>query len=67
MKPATLNTVRKGNWLIKASCFDDQLLIFFLNEYTMVSGVAVFYCEEQAYNFVRIFNDDNEKTSSKTD
>jgi hypothetical protein len=52
MKHVTLNTVRKGNWLIKASCLDDQLLIFFYNECIMISGVAVFYCEEQAYNFI---------------
>jgi hypothetical protein len=52
MKLVTLGTVRKGDWVIKASCLDEQILIFLYNECIMVSGVAIFYCEEQAYYFI---------------
>ena len=52
MKLVTLGTIRRGNWLIKASCFDEQILIFFYNECIMTTRIAVFYCEEKAHNFI---------------
>ena len=52
MKLVTLGTIRKGDWLIKASCFDEQILIFIYNECIMLSEIAVFYCEEKAHNFI---------------
>ncbi len=52
MKLVTLGTIRKGDWLIKASCFDEQILIFIFNECIMLSKIAVFYCEEKAHNFI---------------
>jgi len=52
MKYVTLNTVRKGNWLIKASCFDDQILVFFHNSLTLAFFFKIFYNEECAYTFI---------------
>ena len=56
MKLTTLGTIRKGDWLIKASCLDDKILIFTYNECIMLSSVAVFYCEEKAYQFIESLN-----------
>ena len=52
MKLVTLGTVKKGDWIIKASCFDEQILIFIYNECIMLSKIVVFYCEEKAYKFI---------------
>jgi len=58
MKLVTLGTVQRGDWLIKASCFDEQILIFIYNECIMLSKIAVFYCEEKARNFIEsLYND----------
>ena len=46
MKYLTLETARFGNWLVKASLLEDTILIFFYNEYTMVSKIKFFYDEE---------------------
>lgn len=53
-KHATLDTVKKGNWLVKASAFDDQILIFFCDLRTMESHVEMFYCENKAYTYVEL-------------
>jgi hypothetical protein len=63
MKLITLESVRRGDWLIKASILDEQLLIFLYNETTMVSDVGIFYCEEEAHYYIerKLKNDYNSK------
>ncbi len=58
MKLVTLGTIRKGDWLIKASCFDEQILIFIYNECIMFSKITVFFCEEKAHNYIESLHDD---------
>jgi len=58
MKLISLIPVRRGDWVIKASVFDDQILIFLWNECIMESRCGVFYCEDTAFYFIeRICND----------
>ncbi len=59
MKLVTLTTVRRGDWIIKASVLDDQLLIFLWNECIMESKVGMFYSEEHAYKFIEGHINDN--------
>lgn len=47
----TLDTVKRGDWHIKASVFDEQILIFFTNKYT-IPVVKIFYNEDEAYYFI---------------
>lgn len=51
----TLDPVRFNNWIVKASIFDDQILIFFLNVFTMQSYCRVFYDEEMAHLYMEKF------------
>lgn len=52
-------TVQIGDWSIKASSFDDQLLILAANECKMETHFKIFYCEEQAHTFVEgLINND---------
>lgn len=58
MKLVTLVPVKRGDWLIKASVLDDQILIFLWNENIMESRSAIFYNEEVAFQFIeRTCND----------
>ena len=41
-----------GNWLIKASSFDDQILIFLHNERTIQTHIKMFYNEEKAHEYI---------------
>jgi len=60
MKLISLTPVRRGDWVLKASVFDDQILIFLWNEYIMESRCEVFYSEDMAYYFIeRICNDNS--------
>ena len=52
MKLLTLLPVKRGNWYIKASIFDDQILIFIWNDAIMVYKWGIFFNENAAYNFV---------------
>lgn len=52
MSYASLGTIRRGNWLIKASVFDDQILIIIWNDNIMYCECAIFYNEEVAYNYI---------------
>jgi hypothetical protein len=63
MKLVTLESVRRGDWLIKASILDEQMLIFMYNEYTMRCDVGIFYCEEEAHTYIErmLKNDYNSK------
>jgi hypothetical protein len=55
MHLATLQTVMLGNWLIKASSFDDQILIFLHNERTITTHIKMFYDEEVAHEYIERF------------
>lgn len=59
MKLVTLNSVKRGDWIIKASVLDDQLLIFLWNECKMESRFGMFYSEEHAYLFIERFVHDS--------
>ena len=55
----SLQMIRRGDWLIKASSFDDQILLFIWNECTMEQHVVMFYCENKAHEFIeRLFKND---------
>lgn len=51
----TLDPVKFNNWIVKASIFDDQILIFFLNVFTMQSYCRIFYDEEMAHTYIEKF------------
>lgn len=58
MKFVALETVNRGDWFIKASVLDEQLLIFLYNPYKIRSIMKIFYNEEEAYNYIEsIVND----------
>jgi hypothetical protein len=65
MKLVSLFPVKRGDWVIKASGFDDQILIFLWNEVIMESITAIFYSEEAAYNFIK--RTCNDYSNFKTD
>jgi hypothetical protein len=48
----SLIPVRRKNWVIKASVFDDQILVFFHNPLTLAYFFKIFYNEEGAYKFI---------------
>ena len=48
----SLQMIRLGDWLIKASSYDDQILIFTWNEATMEQKLVMFYNEETAHNYI---------------
>lgn len=48
----SLEPVKFNNWIIKASIFDDQILIFFSNTATMHSYCRIFYDEEIAHLYI---------------
>lgn len=47
----TLDAVYVNNWTVKASSFDDQILILFFNNITMACIVRIFLDEEEAHIF----------------
>jgi hypothetical protein len=55
MHLATLQTVMLGDWLVKASSFDDQILIFLHNERTINTHIKMFYDEEVAHEYIERF------------
>ena len=52
---ATLQTVMLGDWLVKASSFDDQILIFLHNEHKVQTHIRMFYDEEKAHEYIERF------------
>lgn len=54
----SLLPVRRGSWVLKASVFDDQIMIFFYNAETLAYFLKVFYNEEDAYNFIEGLTND---------
>jgi hypothetical protein len=59
---SSLSTIRRGDWSIKASSLDDQILICGFNKVTVDSFVELFYNEETAYKFVENLYDKNSQT-----
>lgn len=61
MKLVSLAPVRRGDWIVKASVLDDQILIFFQHSIIMVvTRVVMFYNEDDAYKYIeRIIEDDS--------
>lgn len=60
---SSLTTTRLGDWSIKASSLDDQIIICGFNEVTVDSFFKLFYSEDIAYNFVEGLYDKNSKIS----
>lgn len=54
----SLPPVRISDWIIKASSFDDQILVWFKHELWLDSELRMFYNEEQAYKFLERLNHD---------
>jgi hypothetical protein len=48
----SLIPVRRKNWVIKASVFDDQILVFFHNPLILAYFFKIFYNEESAFNYI---------------
>jgi hypothetical protein len=52
MTVLSLLPVKKGNWILKASVFDEQIMVFFFNPLTVAYLMKIFYNEERAYEFI---------------
>lgn len=57
--------VTLGDWLLKASSFDDQILIIGFNTSNVDYFFNMFYDEESARSFVEKLNDKNFKVSNR--
>jgi len=57
--------VKVGNWLVKASSLDDQILLCGYNQVTVDSFIRLFYNEETAFNFVETLYDKDIKTCNR--
>ena len=53
----SMQSFRRGDWHIKASILDDQILIFLINDNTMEHRTEMFYDEEAAYLFIESLYD----------
>lgn len=60
---SSLATTRRGDWSMKASSFDDQILIVGYNGVDCF--VELFYDEEVAHNFIEGLYDQNIKTNNR--
>lgn len=54
----SLPLVRLGSWSVKASSFDDQIIVFMLHEITTESNFKIFYNEEHAHQYLESLNYD---------
>jgi hypothetical protein len=52
MNILSLIPVTRKHWVIQASVFDDQILVFFHNPLTLAYFFKIFYNEECAYEFI---------------
>lgn len=57
--------VKIGNWLVKASSLDDQILLCGYNIVTVETFMHLFYNEEVAFNFVETLYDKDTKTCNR--
>lgn len=65
MRSYHCNTVRIGNWLIKVSSLDDQIMFCGYNQKTVETFFRLFYNEDVAYKFVETLYDKNSKTCNR--
>ena len=62
----SLPLVKIGSWYVKASSFDDQILIILRHPITMDLNVLMFYNEEEAHTYLeRLDNDSNCETRNR--
>lgn len=61
---ASLSTVVFGDWQIKASSLDDQILITAYHNNNIDFFTKMFYDEEVAFEFMEEFYDKNTKVSN---
>jgi len=54
----SIPTVRIGDWLVKASSFDDQILVWLKHVSWSESELRMFYNEEDAHKFLERLNYD---------
>jgi len=59
MSLVSLLPVRKGRWVLKASVFDDQIMILFHDTETLAYIFKMFYNEEDAYVFIEGLTNDS--------
>ena len=57
-----MQCIKIGNWLIKASSLDDQILICGYKEGTVETFSAMFYDENTAFTFMEKLYDQDCKT-----
>ena len=58
MNFCSLPTIRFGDWCIKASSFDDQIIVFLKHQTWLETELRIFYNEEDAYSYIeRVTND----------
>lgn len=53
----SLSTVKIGDWSIKASSFDDQIIMFGYSEHDVESFIKIFYNENTAFDFIESLHD----------
>ena len=58
MNILSLLPVKKNDWYIQASVFDDQIIVFFFNPLTIAYFFKIFYNEDQAYIFIEELTND---------
>lgn len=61
LKYVTLGTVRFGEWFVKASLLDDQILLVGLRTDGLGQFVKMFYDEKKAHDFIEVLNRKNKK------
>lgn len=59
MTLVSLLPVKKGNWILKASVLDDQIMVLFCNVKTLAYFIKMFYNEEDAYIFIEGLTNDS--------
>ena len=64
VKLCSMQCVKIGNWLIKASSLDDQILICGFNEETVEVFSAMFYNEDIAFKYMEKLYDQDFKASN---
>ena len=55
----SMQTVKIGNWLIKASSLDDQIMVFGYNDVDIAYLYKMFYNEDSAFEYMeKIYDKD---------
>lgn len=61
----SIPAITRGDWLIKASSLDDQIIICMANSKTQETIFQLFYDEEKAYYFIESIYDTNIKVGNR--